>query len=296
MRRATLYGALALCLSIPTLHIPAQTSTQDEESVRNAYAKLSFLCALDPLTQSALDQLGGLPTDDLKINAKIAKSTPTYTLSAFESGTVATIATDQWRQFIALPQPGANQLAADLMSYNNSDSGNATAWYAARAQWRPTPKITPDAEKAMLDRTVGEAIKLYSPEWSESPATYTRYVAFTVDAALDGKSTGPHQAIFFFGTDAHGHEVVAVNDPLSGAQALWQMFDQSTYPTGLLSSRLRDTPVVATWIRANEIPAASCDTAKRDVCCSHGRCGISTRDLNRDLATVLPAPKNGEPQ
>jgi hypothetical protein len=296
MKHILAFALVGLCLTYPIAHSDAQTMSHEEETVRNAYAKLSFLCAVDPLTQSAVDQLGGKEIDDLKLNAQMVAETPLFTLSNFQTGTIASIATDQWRQFVTVPQSGSNMLGADLITINNSDSGNLTTWYAARAAWRPAPVITPDAEKSVMDQTVAESIKVGSPQRSAGPVSYTRYAAFTVDATFQGKSTGPHQAIFFFGTDAHGHEVVAINDLISGPQALWQMFDHNIYPTGLLSSKLRETPLVATWIRANEMPALNCDATKHDVCCSHGRCGISTRDLNRDLATSLPLPKNGELQ
>jgi hypothetical protein len=286
----------ALCLLYPALTLNAQTAALDEETVRNAYAKLSLLCAVDPLTDSGIDQLGGKQVDDIKLNAKMAAATPVFTLSSFRAGNIADIATDQMRQFVSLPQSGSNVLSADLVNFSNSDSGNPTSWVGARAAWRASPQVTPDVEKSVGDQTVAEAVKIGAPQWSASPATYTRYAAFTVDATFQGKSTGPHQAIFFFGTDAKGHAVVAINDLLSGPQALWQMFDQNTYPTGLLSSKLRETPVVATWIRANEMPTSSCDAAKHDLCCSHGRCGISAQDLNHDLAAALPRPKNGDPQ
>jgi len=145
----------------------------------------------------------------------------------------------------------------------------------------------------MLDMTVADVIKLASKQWYPFPVTYTRYAAFTVDASFQGKSTGPHKAIFFFGKDDKGKEAVAQNDLLSAPMALWDVPQRPAYPAGLLQSRMREMPVVANWVRANEMPAANCASSpKGDLCCTHDRCGISETDLNRDLAAKLPTPTN----
>ena len=70
MRRALLYGAVALCLSYPTINAFAQSMPHEEEVVRNAYAKFSFLCSLKPLTSASIPQLGGAKVDPVKLDAQ----------------------------------------------------------------------------------------------------------------------------------------------------------------------------------------------------------------------------------
>jgi hypothetical protein len=58
------------------------------------------------------------------------------------------------------------------------------------------------------------------------------------------------------------------------------------------SSDVRDVPVVSAWVRDQEVPASACSTTPKEaLCCSHGRCGISQTDLNRELAAPLPQPE-----
>lgn len=149
----------------------------------------------------------------------------------------------------------------------------------------------------MMARPVSKVIEIASPYWSSLPVTFTRYAAFTVDASLDGKSSGPHKALYLFGTDSKGKEFVAEQDLITGGHSgMWQLLITPNYPAGFLQSALRNTPAVSAWIRSNEMPASSCDATKHNVCCLHGRCGISQTDINRDLATPLPLSKNGGQQ
>lgn len=183
-------------------------------------------------------------------------------------------------------------LLGELTTFSYSDSGNPTRWQVAQVRWSQGQTYTPDEVKGAFDRSVGETIKQGNPYWSKTSVTYTRYASFTVDATFQTHSSGPHKAIFLFGTDNHGMESVAVNDLTTGVQALWDVLQETEYPAGLLRSGLRDTPTVASWIRENEMPTASCvSTRGDDICCSHGHCGISVADMNRDLSTPLPEPK-----
>ena len=152
-------------------------------------------------------------------------------------------------------------------------------------RWAASKSVPPDVEKQILSLSVSEAIKKFTPDLFDAQATYTRYAAFTVNATFQGKSTGPHKAIFFFGKDSDGNDVVTPNDLISGTSAMWSALKNSYYPTGLLQSRLRGTPAVNDWVRANEVPAESCSTKAGDVCCSRGKCGLSQADVNRDLST-----------
>jgi hypothetical protein len=82
--------------------------------------------------------------------------------------------------------------------------------------------------------------------WTDRPGvTFTRYAAYTIDATFQGKSSGPHRAIFFFGQDTAGKEVIAPNDPISGPGILFTIRDIPAYPIAFLSSDKRDVPIVA---------------------------------------------------
>lgn len=298
MKRAYRWcSVLALGLGCFATGLLAQSMSHEEEVVRNAYAKFELLCSLKPITDAGISQLSDSKVDEQLISDKVKDATPSFELTDFKTGEIADIADEPWRKFVTPPSPGGRVLLGELTSFYYSESGNSNWWRVARARWSQSQNYPPDQVKGLFDRSVGESIKLGVPYWSNSPVVYTRYASFTVDVTFKGHSSGPHKAIFFFGTDSHGVESVAVNDLISGVQALWEVLQKTEYPTGLLRSSLRDTSTVASWIRENEIPTASCVATKGDdICCSHGHCGISVANMNRDLSTPLPEPKKTEGQ
>lgn len=287
MKHAFLCGVAALLLAHAPLNAQLQTMSHEEEVVRNAYAKVSFICGLPPLTKAASDQLRNGTIDQAALEAKISEATPVFDLNDFQTGTVASIANERWGQFVS-PPLGGQVLESSSSRKNFSDSGVHGDWFESEVHWRDAQPLPSEAGAKMLAITVAEAIALGSPQWSDLPVTYTRYAAFTVSSTYKGKSSGPHRAIFFFGKDPHGNEVVAENDLISGPQALWDSLKQSAYPSGLLQTKLRETPVIADWIRANEISSPTCQSSKRDLCCVGGKCGLSQSDVNKDLSSPLP--------
>jgi len=285
-------SVLAIGLSCLSPRLLAQSMSREEEVVRNAYAKVELLCSLKPITEAGTSQLSDSKVDQQLISNKVKEATPSFELTDFKTGEIADIAGEPWEKFVTPPTLGGRVLSGGFITFPFSDSGNLYRWQAAQVSWSEFQSYTPDQVKGLFDRSVGETIKVVSPYWSNTPATYTRYASYTVDVTFQAHSTGPHKAIFFFGTDSHGVESVALNDLTSGVQPLWDAIQTTQYPTGLLQSSLRDTPTVASWIRENEMPTASClPTKGDDICCSHGHCGISVANMNRDLSIPLPEPK-----
>jgi len=285
---------VVLCLVFHVL-VAGQSMSHEEEVVRNAYAKLSFLCSIPPVTKAGMDELGGRQIDPVSLeNSRIA-ATPVFEISDFETGAVASIANETWDKFVTVPQ--GEILTGGQIGQYYSDKGNQTDWNMMEVRWAPAHPVNPEGAKIILALTVAEIIKLASKQWQDSfarvtfPVTYTRFAAFTVDAVYRGKSTGPQRAIFFFGTDVHGNEFVAENDLASGENSLGYVLNDHPDLSGLLLGKIREAPAVATWLRANVMSASDCAASKPEVCCSHGRCGISSEDFNRDLAIPLPEPK-----
>jgi hypothetical protein len=288
---------MALCLA---LNLNAQTMSHEEEVVRNAYAKVAMLAAIQTVSENAVLPNASTQAESL-VAAKIASSQPVFDLSNFQVGSIASVAGENWKQYLTLATDGQSVLKSMTTTFSHGDSGNRTEWIGVKLYWAQAHPHSPDVIRQMEDMNIASIVKVGSPQWSTVPVTYTRYAAFTVDATFAGQSTGTHKAIFFFGTDPNGKEYVAVNDLLSGTQALWAALQKPMYPTGLLSSNLRELPAVAGWLRSNEMPVASSCAAgsvagKHDLCCTKGRCGLSVTDLNRDLAAPLPRPRDGGQQ
>lgn len=260
----------------------------DEAAVRNAYAKVAFKCGLPQLANAAIKQLQEAQVTQESVNTRVADATPIFNLSSFRTGTIASIASKPWADFVALPQQGGQILAGFSNTRSFTSEGASSHWSESEVRWAPSHTVAAEAEAHFLAVTVAEVIAQASQQWSSATVTYTRYVAFTVDATYQGKSTGPHKAIFLFGTDTTGNEVIAQNDLISGSQVLWDSLKQPYYPAGLLQSRLRETAVIANWIRQNEMPSSSCSSSSTaDLCCVQGKCGLSSSLVEKDLATPI---------
>lgn len=288
------------CLAPQVLH--AQSMSHEEEVVRNSYAKLSFMCELEPVEKAAFDRNGNgtdgpKRSDQVALKAAIAEATPVFSLTDFRTGAIADIANEHWSQFITWPIPKSDVLDVVQVSMSYNYFGNVTAWTGAKAEWKPSNAIPPGNPGYYNQLTVADAMRMKLPQGIEpQPAppglTFTRYAAFTVNVTFQSKSSGTHRAIFFFGRDANGREAVAPNDIISGPGILYNIRDTPVYPGAFLSSDLRDVPVVSAWIREQGMPASECSTTPKEaLCCSRGRCGISQTDLNRELAAPLPQPK-----
>ncbi|HZD47953.1 MAG TPA: hypothetical protein VE178_04340 [Silvibacterium sp.] len=287
MRR--IFSIALVCLgALPVLQ--AQTMSHEEELVRNAYAKFTFLCALDTVANVAEKQeIGKSSPDPNYLNDRLDATVPVFTLTNFEAGPLADIASRPWKDFVTPQGSAAGVLGSTSSNRYYSENGHQVTWTGVSAFWTPV-QTNISAELAMMDRPVSQVIAIASPYWSgkNNPVTYTSYVAYTVDVSMGGKTTGPHKAMYLFGTDSHGKPFVSEQDLISGTHiSMSGLLATPTYPAGFLQSPLRDTPAAMTWIRKNEMPSSSCDATKRDVCCSHGHCGISQTDLNRDLAAPL---------
>jgi hypothetical protein len=285
---------LVVCVLNP-LTSNAQNMSHEEEVVRNTYAKLSLMCGLTPRVHAGMAQLGGGKIDLQALDQKVTDATPVFDLSDFRVGSISDIASDHWGGFVTDPHiKGDPHLSGSLDGVSYTDNGNQTDWRAAKVSWEPTQVASnQEAYRVLGGLPVSEMIKLGSPQWGRDNVTYTRYAAFTVNLTLQGKSSGPYKAIFFFGTDAEGNEYVALNDLVSEGP-LGYMVNRRIDQSGLLLGKIREAPAIADWIRSNVMDSSSCTrTGPPDLCCAHGRCGISPTDFNRDLSVPLPPPNIG---
>jgi hypothetical protein len=292
MKRAFLYVLAGLCVVFPALNSTAQSMSHEEEVVRNAYAKVSFMCELVPVTHAAFDNKGKGKTDLAALDTAIAQDCPIFALNDFTVGSVSDITNEPLGQFITVPTPHDQVLQAHPLSINYNFSGNVTAWTGAKFEWKDSHANGYPFDQSL---TVAKALQQKELLWSDQPSdtTFTRYAAYTINATFQGKSTGPHRAIFLFGTDASGKEVISPQDYITGKGMLYHVLDDPAYPGAFLSSDKRDVPVVAAWVRSHEISAPSCSAAAvKTICCSGGYCGISPVDFNRDMAVPLPVSKN----
>jgi hypothetical protein len=302
MNRVFSFELVVLCFTLLNLSSSAQTMSHEEEVVRNTYAKLALLCAVDVLTKNiAMASFDGDKVSQTEIDRKMAAALPNYDISNFQIGDLSSVGDRPLSDFESVPVPGQRILRISGTAYTYADHSSATEpvthWAGLRVSWRDAHPADAAALQPMSEVGMAYVQEIAKPGSNPAPikrVVYTRYAAYTVNATYQGESTGRYNAFFLFGSDDHGKAYIAAYDQISGAHdnvGLGNMLAEPGYPEGFLQSRLRENPVIANWIRRNEMPASSCTLVTGDVCCSQGRCGISQTDLNRDLATPLPQPK-----
>ena len=193
-----------------------------------------------------------------------------------------------------------NQKAVDLISpatseklttngetgANYSDLGLHTGWDSFEAQWTPASPLPAELQNV----TIAE---LYQLQWQQKrPDTqWQRYASYTVTVSFRGQSR-PYKALFLFGHDAQGNEVVEPEDGTTSAGALGLAMYLHLFPEAFVLTRLRTVPIVASWLNANQMPGPNCSTSgpNGDLCCDLVRmkCGPRSEDVAAGLAKPLP--------
>ena len=143
----------------------------------------------------------------------------------------------------------------------------------------------------------GETIgTLAHSTWGDQVA-WQRYASYSVTVTFRGKSRGPYNALFLFGRDAKGNEIVMPQDATTDSIGLADVMTLHLFPEAFVRSRLRATPVVAEWLGAAVMSNASCPTGQRDVCCDleQLKCGPGSVDVANWMNKPLPTPgKKGD--
>ena len=212
---------LSILLFLPAgLLAVAQSQTHEEEVVRATYGALTFACSLQPVMQAAIHELGGNSTNARALNKDVDDATPIFEISHFKTGTLASIASQQWNTLMSVPTEG-QVLEGHTQTDGYTDETSKAQWKEAIVKWGIDPSYTPEVMAEINRPTVSEALKL-SDAW-QGPATYTRYATFEVTLTFQGKTVGPYTATFFFGKNSAGREVVSPQDRIGAGQMLWEI-------------------------------------------------------------------------
>ena len=255
----------------PTIHMP-----QEEQIVRNYYAKLSLLSQIGVLSGviSHLAPATGTET------SKILENRIHFALSEFQVGDFAEIASSPWTLIF---KPDAPINVIDVVS-SGLNLGIENRHYFLpyyQANWskdQTNPERQHDLQEQLAKEarffgaaTVKDAIKMTNPgDWS-------RYASFTVNATLDGR-TVTYRSIFLFAN--HG-ETVATLDP---AIHIPLQLNAPLYPVPLVETVYRDLPLFKSWIAKNQL--SGCKKFKEpEICCNPatGQCGLASEDVAQSL-------------
>jgi hypothetical protein len=248
--------------------------THEETVVRSAYAKLSFATEQVAVARLAMEatglatpkQLAGLTSDQ-----RIADAQLNITLGDFVVGNVTDILSKKATGLIA---PAIGEKLYITEGYHSYiDNRQEYHWFEPIPKWVPADPVP--TELASMD--LGAFL---DSQWHQTQAWAT-YASYSVTVTFQGKSAGPYKALFLFGHDDKGNETVEPEDGTVDAIVLARVMQKHLFADALISSRLRDVPLVKNWVAAKQQPPNCAED--QGVCCdpSSLHCGPSATRVEK---------------
>jgi hypothetical protein len=260
----------------PAIHMP-----QEEQIVRNYYAKLSFLAQVQVLSNVWMRGPSRLTEAAIR---ELMKDQIHVDLSEFQTGDFAEIETHPWTLLL---NPDAPQDVIGVTSSGASIGVNQHNFFIASYQvaWNK-PQMQPERQQERREHlasgmratgasTVKDVVRLMDPgDWS-------RYASFTVSTRLQGQAIS-YRATFLFAD--HGRKIASFDPAMRVPVDLNGPF----YPAMLVESVYRELPFIKKWVADNQL--TGCKRLKEpEVCCDPetGRCGLASEDVAHSLALPI---------
>ena len=283
-RFPALLGLGCIVTLLPLASANGQMS-HEETVVRQTYATLAYAATIRSIHR-ALDAQPEITRTAL--DARISNEAVKFQLTNFSSGKLGDIAQHSYGDLVTKPD-GSDVLAIATGSLKYSEEGSPDIFdpTAQVEGWVPGQQVSDN-----FDIPAAKAFAM-----ADTDRIYSRFAPYTVTALFRGRSRTA-KAMFVFGTNADGQELIGPIDPMTGSSALFEFVSQTVYPATLLKTRLRATPVVADWLRSHQVFDASCKPGKEDVCCDPAtlECGVASKDVTAHLSkpvselTIITGP------
>jgi hypothetical protein len=280
-----------ICVMLASLSGALAQMTPEETVVRTAYAKFAYAAEQYQMTQIATESLGTVvgalkPNNTMTNDQRLAAAQVVFVLNDFVIGNMQDIMKSKLTDFISVSN--REILVAGARWYQVAEGGVMVKVKSIEPQWRPAP-VFEDEGGATKALTFANGISNTVP--GHSPAVvWQRYASYSVTVTFQGKSYGPYKAVFLFGHDANGLEMIQPHDTITDANALAFALEDHLFPDAFVSSHLRNAPVVANWLNAKIVSNQSCATGQGNLCCDlvKMQCGLAREDLTQGLAKALP--------
>lgn len=246
-----------------------ETMTHEEMVAREAYAKLAYAAQLAALHRAISDtpQL-----TQVELDARIAVDDLHFVLTDLTSGTLPDIARRPIGDFVS--RSGDDILTVQPDTFRAAEGIRGTPSFRevseqhALVMWTKGIPMPGEALRTPAGEIFG---RMEHSQW------FSRYAAFTVTLAFQGRST-TYRAIFLFGRNDKGEEEVIPADNVTGAAALSFFVRNDVYPATLLETKLASLPAIKGWIERHRVSAPSCSAGSRKACCDLAtlKCGVAT--------------------
>lgn len=275
------------CIMLASLSAAVAQMTHEETMVRTAYAKFAYLSEQRVVGDLAIESGNAripVAKDGIGLtpDQRLAAAQISFTLSDFAVGNVRDILDRKALDLIS-PAVGEMLTTNGEQGFSYSEGTLDAPWICLEVQWSPAHPLAPEAQ----DIKLGD---LYQLEWHQQrPATlWQRYASYSVTVTYRGKSRGPYRALFIFGHDAEGNEVIEPEDATNNGLVL--ALRDHPFPDAFVLTRLRNNPLVANWVAAKQMSGPACSTGSGDVCCdlTQLKCGPGRVDVANGLAKPLP--------
>jgi hypothetical protein len=267
---AVLAGQAAFAASLAFAANP-----QDEQTVRNAYAKLAYAVQSHTVYDAARknpDITSAELTKELQANEL------RFDIAEMSSGPLSEIASKPYTDFVTPPDTQVVlQIIRDEEYFD--ENGKRVICNFAIPRWAPG-----EAAREGWNVPVQNAITQ-----SGNGAKFSRYVTATITVRFKGQSRTYH-TLWVFGSDT-----LAV-DLVSGENVVKEFATESVFPSVLTDTSLRTRAAVSEWLNSTQRFDPSCKTGKQDVCCDSAMlCGVAADDLRSTKAApnTRDIPKGG---
>jgi len=256
----------------------ANDMSREEVAVRTAYARLSYAAELRVVAQDATNAPGSAHGSKVELKAQIANLTPRFEIDNMVIGSLSAIADQPWERFANRPDGDLVDVGASRLSWGfTGTDGIVTkkSMFYVMTGWR-NQAFGESWDGISVAQAVGDQQKLRQE-------SYDRYAHYRVHVTLDGRGR-TYNAIFLFGKDAKGNEVVHIVDHIMGIGSLDLVLGRSLYPEVLLETYYREAPEIADWVSASTVMN---QTPTRDVFCIPSGCGLPMNHVRKSLAIPI---------
>jgi len=197
-------------------------------------------------------------------------------LSTIKAGPLSEISSEIFADLAAKPSGRTLSTTPATWTYKSSEGQQYRA-EGATAVWRDSVYLSED-----WNMPIGQLIA----NGTLDPG-YTDYASFTVNLSYLGEQR-EYPALFLFGKDATGREIILPIDHIIGISALMTLIQAPSTPDPLLADWFRNRPATRAFLQTLQVPDTCTVESRTQMCCDEasGKCGVAATTLRQHGFTV----------